>query len=93
MLRASIFLTLMECCGLIRIKNNYSEKYDYVKSLSNDVFYSSIIWPRQRTRFGWVCIEFTRLKNNKIIIIASHDNEMNDVYNDKIYMRRNDTVE
>ena len=27
-----------------------------------------------------------------IIIIASHDNEMNDIYNDKIYMRRNDTV-
>ena len=27
-----------------------------------------------------------------IIIIASHDNEMNEIYNDKIYMRRSDTM-
>ena len=27
-----------------------------------------------------------------IIIIASHDNEMNEIYNDKIYARRSDTM-
>ena len=37
-------------------------------------------------------LDFARHVIIIIIIIASHDNEMNNIYNDKIYMRRSDTM-